>query len=246
MQSLTPAESIGSTNRRLSLTEFSRLSSLYQEGNSHSLSTEDGPETRGAELYDSNFSFETTSTIESPRILNANEISSIRSLSHFSQAVEMTDPLSTAVYQTDSPTTSIYGAGLTSLRSSRASSSSFAFEDVSNTNNSVPLGLYPCPQPQPFNMLTGGLPATTFDQITHSIDYGDAFTYPASFSPFQDERINSERRTEPLPLSLSPKRQRGPLGIPITRPISSQQQEQCTPSMTTTELHPRSIKRRLI
>lgn len=240
MQSLTPAESIGSTDRILSSTEFSRLSSLYQEGNNHSLPTEDGPETRGAELYDSNFSFETTSTIESPRIPNANEISSIRSLSHFSQAVEMTDPLSTAV------STSIYGADLTSLRSSRASSSSFALKDVSNTNNSVPLGLYLCPQPQPFNMLTGGLPATTFDQITHSIDYGDAFAYPASFSAFQDERINSERRTEPLPLSLSPKRQRGPLGIPITRPISSQQQEQCTPSITTTELHPRSIKRRLI
>lgn len=246
MQSLTPAENIGFTDRRLSSTKFSRFSGLHQERDSHSLPTKDGPETRGAEFYDSNFGFETTSTIESPRILNANEISSTGSLSSFSQAVEMTDPFSIAVYQKDSPTTTIYGADSTSLHPTRTSSSSFTYEDVSNTSNSVPLGLYPYPQPHSFDMLTGGLPATTIDQITHSIDYGDALAYPASFSAFQDERINREQRTEPLPLFLPPKRQRGSLGIPITRPFSSQQQEQCMPSMTTTETPPRCIKRRLI
>lgn len=246
MHSLTPAENIGSTDGRWSSTELSRLSGLYQERDSHNLPTEDGTETRGAQLYDSNFSFETTSTIKSPRILNAEDLSSIRNLSSFSQAVEMTDPLSTAVYQKDSPTTTTYGADLTSLHPSRASSSSFTFGEVSNTNNSVPLGLYPFPQPQSFNMLTGSMPATTFDQLFPSIDYGDALAYPASFSAFHDEKIIRERRTEPLPPSSSPKRQCGPLGISITRPFSSQKQEQCTPSMTTTEIHPRSIKRRLL
>lgn len=246
MQSLTPAENIGSTDRRWSSTELSRLSGLYQERNSHNLPTEDCPETRSAELYDSSFSFETTSTIGSPRILNANDLSNIKNLSSSSQAVEMTDLLSTAVYQKDPPTTTTYSADLSSLHPSRASSSSFILDDVSNTNNSIPLGPYPFPQPQPFNMLTGGLPTTTFDQLFPSIDYGDALAYPASFSAFHDERIIRERRTEPLPPSLSPKRQRGPLGIPIARPFSSQQQEQCTPSMSTDEIHPRSIKRRLI
>lgn len=246
MQSLTPAENIGSTDRRWSSTELSRLSGLYQERDSHNLPTEDGPETRGAELYDSNFSFETTSTINSPRILNANDLSNISNLSSFSQAGGMTDPLSTAVYQKDSPTTITYGADLTSLHPSRASSSSFTFDEVSNINNSAPLGQYPFPQPHSFNMLTGSLPATTFDQLYPSIDYGDALAYPASFSAFHDERIICERRTEPLPQSSSPKRQCGPLGTSITRPFSSQQQEQCTPSMITTEIHPRSIKRRLI
>lgn len=246
MQSLTPAENIGSTDRRWSSAELSRLSGLYQERNSHNPPTEDGPETRGAELYDSNFSFETNSTIKSPRILNANDLYSIRNLSSFSQAVEMTEPLSTAEYQKDSPTaTTFYGADLTSLHPSRASSSSFTFDEVSNTNSSVPLGLYPFPQPHSFNMLTGSLPATTFDQLLPRIDYGDALAYPASFSAFHDKRIIRERRPEPLPQSSSPKRQCGPLGISIPRPFSSQQQERCTPSMTTTEIHPRSIKRRL-
>lgn len=219
---------------------------MYQERDSHNLLTEDGPETQGAELHDSNFSFEATTSIEGLRILDANDLSSIRNLSSFSQAVEMTDHLSTAVYQKDSPTTTTYSADLTSLHPSRASSSSFTFDDVSNTNNSVPLGLYPFPQPQPFNMLTGGLPTNTFGPLFPSIDYGDALAYPASFMAFHDERIIRERRTEPLPPSLSPKRQRGPLGSPITRSFSSQQQEQCTPSMTTTEIQPRSIKRRII
>lgn len=246
MQSLTSEENIGSTDRRWSSTELSRLSSEYQERDSHNIPTEDCPETHGAELHDSNFSSEGTTSIESPRILNANNLSSVRNLSSFSQAVEMMDPLSTEVYQKDSPTTTTYGADLTSLHPSRASSSSLTFDFASKTNNSVPLGLYPFPQSQPFNMLTGGLPATNFDQLFPSIDYEDALAYPASFSAFHDERIIRERRTEPLPPSLSPKRQRGPLGIPITRPFSSQQPEKCTPSMSTTETQPRSIKRRFI
>lgn len=247
MQSLIPAENIGSRERRGSSTALFRHSDLYQERDSFNLSTEDAQETRGAAFYDSNFCFENTSTITNPRFLNTNNLSSIKSMSSLSQTVEMTDSLSTAIYQRNSlptTTTTTYGADSTSLHPSRGSSSSFTFGEVSNINNSDILDLYPFPQPQSFNMLTGSLPATTFDQIFPNTDYGDALAYPTSFSEFHDGRIIRERRTEPLLPSSSPKRQCGPLGILNTHPFSPQQQEQCTPSMTSIELHPRSIKRR--
>lgn len=248
MQSLIPAENIGSRERRWSSTALFRHPGLYQERDSFNLSTEDGQETRGAALYDSNFCFENTSTTTNPRFLNTNDLSNIKSMSSFSQAVEMTDSLSTAMYQRKPlpTTTTTYGADSTSLHPSRGSGSSFTFDEVSNTNNIDVLDLYPFPQPQSFNMLTGSLPATTFDQIFPSTDYGDALAYPTSFSEFHDGRIIRERRTEPLPPSSSPKRQCGPLGILNTHPFSPQQQEQCTPPITSIKIHPRSIKRRII
>ena len=246
MQNLTPAEKTASRERKWSSTALSRLSGPYQERKSHNLSTEDGLETRGEALYESTSNFEKTSTITNPRVLNANDLSSISSLSSSAQAVAMTHSLSTGVYQETSPVTTTYATA------SRVSSSSFTFDEISNNNNnnnnnnSDPLGLYPFPQPHSFDMLTGSVPATTFDQFFTSFDYGDALAYPASLSAFHDERIIRELRTEPLPPYSSPKRQCGPLGVLNTHPFSPQQEEKCTPSMPTTEIQPRSIKPRLI
>lgn len=244
MQSLTPAGNIESKERRESSTAVSRLSGLYQERKIDNLST-DGPNTRGAALYESNSSFENISAITNPHILEAKDLSSISSLSSFSQAGAMTDSLSTAVYQNTPPTTTTYSTDLTSLHPSRGSSSSFTFDEFPG-GNSDPLDLYPFSQPHSFNMSTGSLPATTFDQLYPSVDYGDALAYPALFSAFHDERIIRERRIQLLPPSSSPKRQCGPLGIRDTHSFSPQQQEECTPTMTTTEIHPQSIKRRLV
>lgn len=246
MQSLTPAGNNGSKDRRWSSTALSCLSAPYQERSGHNLSVEDGLGNRGASLCEYDSSFENSSLTTNLRILNANELSGISSLTSFPQAVAPTDSSSTAVYQTTSPTIATYGTDSTFLQPNGGSSSSFTFDEFlnynKNNNNSDPFDVSPFPRPHSLNMLTGSQPATPFDQLFPSIDYGDALAYPAPCAVHYER----EQRTEPLPPSSSARRHRGPLGVLNTHRFSSQQKERCTPSITTTELHPRCIKRRVI
>ena len=243
MQSLTPAEE---KDRRWSSTAFSRLSAPYQERSGHNLSDEDSLDKRGASLYEYDSSFENNSLTTNSRILNANELSGINSLTSFPQAVALTDSSSTAVYQTTSPTIATYGSDSTFIQPNRGSSSSFTFDEFlnynKNTNNSDPFDVSPFLRPHSLNMLTGSQPATPFDQLFPSVDYGDALAYPTSCAV----HYGREQRTEPLLQPSSARRQRGPLEMLNTHRFPSQQQERCTPSITTTELHPRCIKRRVM
>lgn len=243
MQSLTPAED---KDRRWSSTGFSRLSTPYQERSGHNLSDDDGLENRGVSLYEYDSSLKNSSLTTNPHILNSNEFSGISSLTSFPQAVPLTDSSSTAVYQTRSPTIATYGTDSTFIQPNRYSSSSFNFDEFlnynNNNNNSDPFEVSPFPRPQSSNMLTGSQPATPFDQLFPSIDYGDALAYSAPSAV----HYGREQRTEPLLPPSSARRQRGPLGMLNTHRHQSQKQERCTPSTTTTELHPRCIKRRVI
>lgn len=242
MQSLTPAEN---KDRRWSSTAFSRISAPYQERSGHNLSDEDGLDNRGTSLYEYDSSFENKFLATNPCILNANELSGISSVTPFPQAVALTDSSSTAVYQTTSPTIATYGTDSTFIQPNRGSSSSFTFDEFlnynKNNNNSDHFDVSPFLRPQSLNMLTGSQPATPFDQLFPSIDYGDASAYPALCAA----HYGREQRTEPLLPPSSARRQRGALGVPNTHRFPSQQQERFTPSITT-ELHPRCIKRRVI
>lgn len=220
MQSLTPAEN---KDRRWSSTAFSRLSAPYQERSGHNLSDEDGLDNRGTSLYEYDSSFENSFLTTNPCILNANELSGISSLTSFPQAVALTDSSSTAVYQTTSPTIATYGTDSTFIQPNRGSSSSFTFDEFlnynKNNNNSDPFDVSPFLRPQSLNMLTGSEPATPFDQLFPSIDYGDALAYPSPCAA----HYGREQRTEPLLPPSSARRQRGALGVLNTHRFPSQQ-----------------------
>lgn len=247
MQSLIPAENTRSRYR--SSTALSRPSNPYQGRISHNLSIEDCLDNRGASLYEYNSSLENSSTTTNSHIQGANHLSSMSSSASFPQAVALTDSPSTAAYQTNSPpTTTIttFDTNSTSIHFNHGSSSSFTFDEVfnnnNNNNNSDLLDLSLFPQLRSFNMFTGSQPDNTFDQLFPSIDYGDALAYPAPCAAVHDKIVVGEQRTEPLPLSSSPRRQNGALGMLNMHTFSPRQQERYMPP----ELHPRSTKRRFI